>query len=396
MYKAHATRRYLAFVADTRRKSDQQLDDVEPQCAPHVLELDSRVKGTIGVRYDSAQRIALFEHGRAEHASAAERAAERSRLKEELLKGRDAVVAAVLPTPGFTDTRDAQKAETICWSAFGAPDSLANMRGCFFKWKDATGTRAARYVIPLHASSPAMKELQRWENDNWLRRAVAFAKHLELDPTATPLQPYRLVAGQTQGGNNHNLLEALDTMLKGERGIAIDIESIEASGTITAIGVSDGLRAVSVNWEPFTPYGRSQREPGLLGCQPNIEIVSSLMEDLLASPLPKVFHNHTFDVPRLEQKGLKIGGVIEDTFAASAIAYPELKHGLQAACARCISEPIPPWKSLWHPKITGVNRDDIEYWTCDPAALYDYNARDAFYTWHLAKAVLPQAGRKWS
>lgn len=394
MYRAHATNSALTFCTDTRRKSDQDLDEAEPSGAPHVLELNAEVKAAIATKYYTAQRLALFDHGASERATAAERAAERVKMREELLRGRHPQVAVVIPTSGFTETRDPQKAETICWGIFGAPDALANMRGCFFKWHDATGTRGARYVIPIHAYSPHMKELQKWENARWLNRAESFHRHLGHDPTATPLLPYNLVAGQNAGPNSF-LVSALDVMLRGDRGIAIDIESIEATGTITAIGVSDGLYAVSVNWEPFAPHGSTRQEPGLLSDFPNIGTISYLMEQLIASDLPKVFHNHTFDVPRLEAKGLRVGGAIEDTFAASAIAHPELKHGLQAACARYIPEPIPPWKSLWHPKIPGVNRDDIEYWTCDPAALYDYNARDAFYTWHLAKAVLPQAGRSW-
>lgn len=376
----------LNVIADCRLKTDGQLDDTEG--GEHVLDLLSVGRNALGAStYTYCARITLFDYKASVAAQPEERKLARDLLRSHLKGHKIPRVSIVIPTSDISEDGDAQKADTIAWGAFGAPDSMANMRGCFFEWSPG------RYVCPVYAPSGALKELQKWEMGHWFRRALRLGQSIQAGLEPDILMPAYIVSELAKSGSQATMLQALEQLRVHGRALAVDIESIEATGTITAIGISDGSVAVSVGWESYLPHGATEPEHGLLSGVPMIGEVSERVEELLRGAQRKIFHNHTFDVPRLESKGLKVGGAIDDTFAASAIAYPELRHGLQATCATCIPQAIPPWKSLWHPKIKGVSRDDIEYWTCDPKALRDYNARDAFYTWHLAAALLPQVGR---
>ena len=172
--------------------------------------------------------------------------------------------------------------------------------------------------------------------------------------------------------------------------LAVDLEFIPGRDTVTAINLSDGLRAVSLPFHAYTPRGHEQAEPALESYTYGAD-VHELVGQLLAATTPKYCHNFVADVPRLYKLGFQVGGLIMDTFAAHAIAYPELPHGLQVAAASVAR--VPPWKSLYKPGDTqGLNRDDADYWTADPLALRDYGAKDAFYTWHLAQAAMPLVG----
>lgn len=361
----------LVFVTDYRSKTDAQLDAAYREDHPasprqHVLEFFKLAQSAIGRGlYAQCPRIALFEH------DAEPTPQDRRRARTELarwLAQNKPRVSAIIPNEVGGES---SKGSTLSWQHFGAPDSAGNMRGTFYEYA------SNQFATPLHPYSPWAKQLTIWQQSRFIARAFAVAMGREKLLTCK----HKFTDGDDKAK------WALVSMER--KPLAIDIESIESTDTITAIGVSDGHAAVSVPWDRFQPAGRDEPEPGLAG-RPYGNIVRRELVALLAAPTPKIFHNHTFDVPRLQQDGLVIGGEIHDTFAAHAIAFPELRHGLQHACADML--PIRPWKSIWHPKMKGVTRDDEEFWSCDPEALRDYNADDAYHTHHLARSVFPCVG----
>lgn len=341
----------MVFVTDYRWKSDRELSENGGR-DNYVLHMAPELRN-----WSDYTRIALFDY------KAKPGALERAAAKEQLrywLDENAPKVTIVIPTVALEAD---DKADTVCWSVFGAPEGLAAMRSTFFEYCDA------QYVTPIFGFSPFLKELQKWQNEQTIRRAQRIASGL--DET--------LFCREKIIFPTH-----LDIATLKERFLAVDIESIEGTDLITAVGLSDGVTAISVPVDTYLPYGRDLKELG--GTREQLQA----LKEVLASDIPKVFHNYTFDVPRLTRCGFPVNGDIHDTFCAMAIAYPELSHGLQSSVAALLS--VPPWKSLWHPKLPGITREDIEYWICDPIGLRDYNADDAFYTWHLANVVLPQVG----
>lgn len=259
---------------------------------------------------------------------------------------------------------------TQCWNALHAPDTLDAMRGTRWLWQPGTE------VTPLYPMAKRVKELQRWTMALWLR---ARGMHtLQLTEDKLCIHP------------SLRMLKMLDSM--GGRPLAVDLEFNPTTDIVTAIGLSDGRTAVSVPWDRYTPRNNETPERGLADYPRLRRDLHRSLRALLAAGTTKVAHNFVADIPRLEKRGFEVNGTLHDTFAAHAIAFPELRHGLQHACASVL--PIPPWKSLYKPSrlARGITRDDAEFWIADPLALRAYNTRDAFYTWHLASAVLPHVG----
>lgn len=352
------------IVCDWRLKTDSELDESEPKSAPHVQAFWKFGRWCMGRAWHRTTRIALFDHG--ETPTNAEAALRRARLVAWVQEVKPRRVF-IVPTPDSTMGADAVGLKgTHCWQALRAPDTLEAMRGT--RWVLNENTE----VIGLFPAAKRVKELQRWLMANWLRAHKM--PTLELKASNLEIHP----------GNR------MVRFLKGMRGasLSVDLEFNPSVDIVTAIGLSDGVRAVSVPWDRYMPRNSGEWERGLHEYQAHGEIVA-LLRELLAADTVKVAHNFVADIPRLEARMFKVNGKLHDTFAAHAIAFPELRHGLQHAAASVL--PVPPWKSLYRPAhlARGLTRDDAEFWVADPLALREYNTRDAFYTWHLARAVLP-------
>lgn len=358
------------IVTDWRLKTDGQLDESEPTHAPHVLEFWKLGKFALGTSWHTTTRIALFDHG--EQVSNAEAALRRAKFVEWLHEHRPARVF-IVPTPDSTMGAEAVSLKgTHAWAALRAPDTLEAMRGT--RWALNKHTE----IIALFPIAKRVKELQRWCMVNWLRAhrmptLVLPEAYMRIDPS-------------------EDMCALMAAMLG--RPLAIDLEFNPQADIVTAIGLSDGRFAVSIPWDRYLPRNNEEWERGLHEYPEHGGIVH-LLRHLLAADTPKVAHNFVADIPRLEKRMFKVNGTLHDTFAAHAIAFPELRHGLQHAAASVL--PVPPWKSLYKPShlARGITRDDAEFWIADPRALRAYNCRDAFYTWHLARAVLPHVEEAW-
>lgn len=359
----------VAILADWRFKTDRELDESEPERAPHVNAFWKLGRWSMGRAWHRTTRIALFDHG--EEPSNAEAAHRRAKLIEWLQERRPHRVY-VVPTPDSTMGAEGVALKgTHCWQALRAPDTLDAMRGT--RWRFNAHTE----IVPLHPIAKRVKELQRWTTANWLR--AHGMRTLEIDPAQAIIEP------------GDKMMDALDRMWGAP--LAVDLEFNPSADIVTAIGLSDGERAVSVPWDRYLPRNNEEWERGLHEYDCHKGVVH-LLRRLLAADTVKVAHNFVADIPRLEARMFKVGGKLHDTFAAHAIGFPELRHGLQHACASML--PVPPWKSLYKPShlARGLTRDDAEFWIADPHALREYNCRDAYYTWHLARAVLPHVGAR--
>ncbi len=353
----------VAIVTDWQSKSDRDLDLSARREGPHVLHLWHLGRQAIGRGYYHTTRIALFRYGttpdRREVAQA--RIALRQYLDDH---APERVV--VIPTP------DAQLSEgasavtgTVCWSALGAPDSLGAMR--LTHWR-----RGPTSVVPIYPIARRVKELQMYASAMALQRVTGPI----LDPACVVTEvglPMVAALGELAG-----------------KPLAVDLEFVPGRDIVTAINVSDGRVAVSLPYHAYIPYAHQEAEPSLDSYVYGRD-VRQCVADLLAAPSVKYCHNFVADVPLLYKLGFEVGGKVLDTFAAHAVAFPELPHGLQAAAASLAN--VPPWKSVYKPTVgVGVGRDDDEYWVADPKGLREYGAKDAFYTWHLAQHVLPWVG----
>lgn len=353
----------VVVVTDWQSRSDRTLDMSERRAGPHVLHLWRLGRRALGQAFYHTTRIALFQHGtmpdRREVAQA--RIALRRYLDDHTPER-----LVVVPTP------DAQLGEgasvvtgTVCWSALGAPDSLGAMR--LAHWR-----RGSTSVVPIYPMARRVKDLQMYASAMALRRVGAPA--LEPSTTVTDVGLPMLAALGSLAG----------------KPLAVDLEFVPGRDVVTAINLSDGCTAVSLPYHSYTPYAHQEAEPALDSYTYGVDVRAEVAK-LLAAPTVKYCHNFVADVPLLYKLGFTVKGRVLDTFAAHAIAFPELPHGLQAAAASLAN--VPPWKSLYKPSVgTGVGREDEEFWVADPAGLRDYGAKDAFYTWHLAQHVLPWVG----
>lgn len=356
----------LCVVSDYTLPTDLGLDESEPHEAPHVLDMWQFGRHVLGKQWGHVTRVALWHP--TDKPTTRQAQARREAFVAWLIKSETKHLF-VLPTPDSTmggpqmPLRGSQ-----AWLALSPPDALDAMRGA--RW--------LREGIEVTAGFPMAKrtkELHRWCNARWLR-AMAM-------PTLSP-DP-----GNVEHMPGAHMLQLMGHMAG--QAIAVDLEFHPGDDIVTAVGLSDGTHAVSIPFDAFWPRNNECREPGLLEYPDGTRILDTLRY-LLDYPTPKIAHNFVADIPRLEGRSLQVRGTLHDTFAAHAIAFPELRHGLQTAAASML--PVPPWKSEFSPKRLrkGLTRDDIEYWICEPLKLRAYNAHDAFYTRHLAAAVLPHVG----
>lgn len=366
MFVAGKDRRTV-IITDWRLKTDADLDASEPGQG-HVLELYKFARWCLGRAYLNVTRIALFDY-QAKPGNA-EAAKQREALVAWLAKYKPGRVY-IIPTPDSTMGAEANSLKgTQCWNALRAPDTLDAMRGTRWLYNGHSE------VTALYPIAKRVKELHRWSAALWLRARGLHTLHLvESRLCITP---------------SLRMLKMLDSMVG--KPLSIDLEFNPSNDIVTAVGLSDGHCAVSIPWDRYLPRNNEEWEPGLKDYKHLYRDIRKTLAKLLAAPTAKVAHNFVADIPRLTKRGFKVGGILHDTFAAHAIAFPELRHGLQHAAASML--PVPPWKSLYKPQhiSRGITRDDAEFWIADPLALRSYNCRDAFYTWHLAKAVLPHVG----
>lgn len=269
-------------------------------------------------------------------------------------------VVIVLPTPSKSLRQNNVVQGTKCWRDLHPPDALDDMRGTF--WEFQRGT----YAVPMFWPYPGAGQLNLYFMQRWVKAAIAVAQ-LRTRPTVPNPTDYPC----------HAMVECLTDLAKGP--VAVDIETIPNTDKVTAIGVANGTYCVSMPFDGFQPACGSAFSPPIDDWEWGKQCWQA-MRELLASPHAKILQNGVFDLPVLRGRGFIVNGPMHDTLAMHAIAYPEARHGLQLACA---TEFIcPPWKSLFKP--AEVKRADPRYWYWDAESLFDYNARDAFYTFQLA------------
>ena len=232
---------------------------------------------------------------------------------------------------------------THAWNALKPPASMDEMRGTNWHTHETVVTA----MFPLHNS---VDETQKFIDKQWLTRAGTAPRHV-------PVGRLEDMRGQP---------------------LAIDIETIDSRGVITAVGLATRTAAVSLVWDEYQPS-----KPGTAIVQRLPSQTRSLVQELINAAPVILGHNVLYDIRRLEAAGIHVPlDRVHDTLAAHAIVFPTLPHGLQKACAHLFA--VPPWKSLFK---TEYPKDDERHWFYDPDKLHVYNREDAFRTVQLWEAL---------
>lgn len=178
---------------------------------------------------------------------------------------------------------------------------------------------------------------------------------------------------------------ALDGLrLIASRGLPVAVD-IETAGVdilevpITAMGLADKHTAVSVPWETYTAGRYGEVAP--LSSYPLGAEIRDVILRILTGPQVKVLHNGQYDSIGLSQRGIHMGGKMEDTLLAHRLIYPNRAHNLQTATLGEFG--LEPWKSNFKQAVG----DFIEN---DHKVLRLYNAKDAAATIALWGALEPK------
>lgn len=347
----------LVFFCDRRTLHDHRLGS---NAVLRAASLGNKVLGK--KEWARTTRIACFNPER--KTSLEGRAAKRDEIRAILakLKPRVCVVMASRRKENKQRCRDAYDDEgevdstkgTLCWDALSPPAGIEAMAGTFWE-------RDNCLYMPMQ-NPYNMEHVYNWQIANHLQRAWRVASGAEK----------LLDAPSTRGDRPRTDLP-----------IAVDIESIPSTETITMIGVSDGHRVKSYPFDPYPVHGSD----GEMSRGANAS-ERGYLEYVLRSDTPKIFHNAEYDVPFLRSRGFVVAGPIVDTMLMHGVIYKQFRHGLQACVAQEFA--VPPWKTLF-----GVGRDrspDPQVWAMRQSELRRYNEQDTFYTWHLARALAPKLG----
>lgn len=178
--------------------------------------------------------------------------------------------------------------------------------------------------------------------------------------------------------NDDASLDGLRKMLTAKR-LGIDIETAGIDPVtchITCIGIASRYRAVSVNWPPEETF----RDPE------DGRTARALIEELLASDIPKAAHNGTHDLIGLEREGFSVAGYHFDTILQHAVAGPKLLHRLGFAAR--VEFHCPAWKTEF--RMASDDKGAARFANADPYDLALYNAKDAYMTLRLSHALEPR------
>lgn len=309
---------------------------------------------------------------------AGNRAAKRQALRD-FLHAEQFPVTMILESPNAADqdkeTASKNKTKgTVCWSALGPPDSLPEMSGTV--WTSLLGR-----VVPLLFPRNNGNFVWSAEVRKWMLGSQGLVRG-----TTSALTPKETVTEPTPEA--YSALKKILVQHEAGVPVALDLETFQDRDLITCVGLSIADVSVSVPWEAFQPYGQDYTEAAALPSH------AALVQQILNVGAPKITHNGIdFDVPYLRRKGVSVNGKVLDTYLMHGVAHKQLRHGLQRALTTYYM--VPPWKSLHlasGANKSGLTKEDGEFWIQDPKELRGYNAKDAFYTWHLGAALRPKVG----
>ncbi len=353
-YVAAGTNDDLVILCDSRTQYDYRL-------GTGVLTKWGFGTAALGrSTWNRTTRIAAFDYGKKTTAAGRERKRQEIRKILSDISPRVCVVLASQRDESKQKVDQLDEAPTdvkgsFCWQALDPPASLESMAGTFWK-------RGETYVVALQ--NPANCEHAiNWQIAEHLRRASRVAwgtEHLlDLDDASECLPNIRETSP-----------------------LAVDIETIPHSRTITMIGVSDGKNTVAIPWDAYKIKDTGETTAGVSSAQ------HDWVRKILATDRPKIFHNYVYDVPFLQSRDIEVRGPIHDTMLLHGLVYKQLRHGLQVCVA--LEYAVEPWKTLF---AAGKNRDpDPSVWAMGEQRLRRYNLRDTAFTWHLGKTLSRKAG----
>lgn len=213
-----------------------------------------------------------------------------------------------------------------------------------------------------------------WLTQRWFQRAKSLAASI----TTVVIWPKLLI------NPNEEMLNALDT-LSTTNLVSVDIETNTGGSLITALGFSSADLAVSIPWDSFPVSGTGEMEPGILDYPLGEQIKSKALQ-LLASDIPKVGQNFSFDIYALRERGFSVGGEAEDTLLLGRTVYPQFKRNLQQLAAYEFA--IEPWKSEHKAPNAPKGVKEYDKWLATPLETRLYNCKDCLVTHWLYTALM--------
>jgi hypothetical protein len=163
--------------------------------------------------------------------------------------------------------------------------------------------------------------------------------------------------------------------------IAFDIETLgkcPLTSPISAIGISDGQRTVSIPWVSYT--NRHGHHTGIEKSKEATHVaIRAALKQCLESRREKGGHNKNYDIPGIQALGISIGECEWDSLDAYKILYPELAGNLEAVGAHLMTLPT-LWKTEFRAGRDGDDRDGAEFTESPQEHLLVYNGRDSFVT----------------
>ena len=158
--------------------------------------------------------------------------------------------------------------------------------------------------------------------------------------------------------------------------LSVDIETSKDRTILTFIGVWDSAGAVSIGWDEYQVAGTARLT------SPRTTLEEEYIREILASNIPKVGHNLSFDIFELRKRGIEVNGEVHYTLLLARTVYPQFARGLQQSTA--IEFTVEPWKKLY--KAPRVGRG-LDKWIADPEGTQAYNLKDVLATSWIYEAL---------
>ena len=194
---------------------------------------------------------------------------------------------------------------------------------------------------------------------------VRGVKHIP--PTAPLIEP------------NEEALTALENM---GPVIGWDLETLGVDPLtvpITCIGISDGIRTVSVPWDDYSTSTEGLIKGVDKSIHPLHKRIREAVLSILHSDRIHVTQNGNYDVLGLSARRHP-GRNDWDIMHAHAILWPEIPHGLEAIALQMIPELPSRWKTIFRAGKDTDAKGDSAYESARAVDLRDYNGYDCWAT----------------
>ena len=259
---------------------------------------------------------------------------------------------------------------------------LANRENAFLSRRlialkeDLATPELQEYAIP----EPDEEKLQQ------LYSVLDFSRLLKARPSAA-------VALETKGFrliNTESQLQDLCQQLAKAPFLVLDTETTSLDPLVAElVGLS---LCIAAEEACYLPLGHRDSDGNLVADQLPLALLQKNLSPLFSDPhLPKLGHNLKFDLPILENHGLRLSGPLWDTMIASSLLDPSRRsQKLDDLCLEMLGKRLTSFG-----EVTGGDKRPDSFAYVAPEAAKDYSCEDvvgAFLLWQQFRPQLEQLG----